>query len=336
MNKYEIIEILKIDGLKIAEVELPLRDDDELISTALKQNGLALAYLSELVKADKKIVLLAIEQNPYSIQFAAQSLIDDLEILKAAYSRDNIASNFENPGQLNLIQYASIEIQSNIVILLELLTYSSSLIHSFPPNFLSEEYFMSQAVTKNGTIIEYASDEIKNNRNIVLAAAKSNGNFMSYQRFNQFINDREIMLAACFSNSNVIKYLPHDFKNDLDFVLELLKKSDCSSNLQFFPEEFLYDKKVILNGFHYNYRLLLNVIRDKKLLNDEQFILQIFEEIKSNHKFFGAFLKLIEFESYRKLLEDSNDIKIQTQKKNFMKNIMKKNSATNNYLKKYL
>jgi len=336
MNKNEIIELLKIDGLKIAEVELPLRDDDELISIALKQNGLSLAYLSEPMKVDKRIVLLAIEQNPYSIQFAAQSLIDDLEILKAAYCRDYIFSNFQNPGQLNLIQYASIEIQNNIVILLELLTYSISIVHFFPPNFLSEEYFMSQAVTKNGTIIEYASDEIKNNRNIVLDAAKSNGHFMHYSDFNQLINDREMMLTACISNSSVIEVLPDDFKNDLDFVLELVKNSDCSSNLQFLPEEFLYNKKVILNGFYHNYRLLLNVIRDKKLLNDENFILQIFEEIQSNHKFFGAFLKLIEFESYRKLLEDSNDIKIETQKKNFMKNIMQKNPATINYLKKYL
>ena len=94
MNKNEIIELLKIDGLKIAEVELPLRDDDELITTALKQNGLALSYLSEPMKAVREFVLLAIDQNPYSIQFAAQSLIDDLEILEAAYRRDSIASNF--------------------------------------------------------------------------------------------------------------------------------------------------------------------------------------------------------------------------------------------------
>ncbi len=311
-------------------------EKSEIIET-LNENGLKLVDLDDHYKADKEMVILAIKENPYAIQFAAPQLRDDIEILESAYQRHCTSVRFKNPGKKSIIEYASPALQNNMEHLLRLLKYDSSLIHSFPYHYLQEEYFMKQAVSRNGTVIRYASQEIKNNRAIVLEAAKENGIFLQIQSFQQFVNDREIMMAACISHAGVIELLLDEFKNDLSFVVELLKNADCGGNaIRHLPAAILQNKEVIFNGFILNKYLLLAVIRNKILLNDDAFILMIFEKFPPNHNFIKVFcqLLLIYWRKHELPEEDINNVL--RGKLDLIKKITEINPATVIFFQKYL
>lgn len=267
----------------------------EIINT-IKSDGLKLALISEENRNDKQIVRVALEQNPYALQFVGSKLNNDFEVVEYAFINKKEMVNYENPGGLSLIEYAYHSFRINEEILLNLLKYDLSLITYFPSHYLQEEYFMKKAVAKNGSVIRFANHNIKNNREIVLVAAKENGHFLLDNAFAQFYNDREIMLEGCVSNSNIIEdILPSEFKYDFEFVKELFSRTKCyvGSIKKNIPENIWRNKDFVLSSFILNSDLLLSVINDPLYFNDEVFILQIFDKMPQEHMFKKAFFKLL-------------------------------------------
>lgn len=159
---------------------------------------------------------------------------------------------------------------------------------------MCEEYFMKQAVKSNGLTILFAGPEIQSNREIVLLAAKKNGIFLTYPSFNQFLNDREIMLEACKSHPNVIEILPDHFKNDYQFAFEILSTSNGGgSAIRTFPESIRYDKEIILNGFLLNSDLLRPVLNKIDLMDDDEFIFNLYK---------SGLPKILSFKSFSQLI----------------------------------
>lgn len=265
------------------------------IIKVLKHNGLMLAEMSEVYRNDKQMVLFALENNPFALQYVGAKLIDDFEVVEYAYINKRSFANYENPGDLSLIQYTSQSFRSNEKVLLKLLRYDGLLINYFPAHYLQEVYFMKQAVSKNGMIMLLADENIKNNREIVLIAAKENGYFLSHSSFVQYHNDREMMLEGCISNVNLIESITSEFKNDFDFAKELFSKTKCPIHAMVnnFSENIWRNKDFILSAFVLNQELLLKVVTDMKCFNDEPFILKIFENFPREHMFLKVFFKLL-------------------------------------------
>ncbi len=235
----------------------------KIIIEKLKLDGLLLSDLEDHCKSDKELVIIAIQENPYAIQFAALPLRDDVEVVEAAL-RAYYSSSKPNPGGYCIINYASERIRDDEDLLLSWLQYDHELVLNFPENYLSEEYFMKKAVSKNPMVLFYGSQEIKNNRQLVLLGAKNGAWFLSETGFSQFHTDREIMLEACKSESYFLEILHDQFKNDHDFVLEVLKNCNTGTSvIRFIPNSILIDKEIIINGFLLNRELLLLVLRNR-------------------------------------------------------------------------
>jgi hypothetical protein len=336
MNRSEIIEQLKADGLSIGNLDETKKADEELVIIALQQNGLALQYLSESQKANKKLVLLAVTQNPFAIQFAATALRDHEKVLTQAYQRYPFWW-FENPGGLDVIDYASPAQGTNMKLLLRLLKYDSELIFRFPEHYLHEEYFMQKAVAINGKVIKFASLTIQYSRSIVLAAAKSNACFMLSPPFDQFWTDREIMLAACISDSDVFNVLPRAFKYDVSFIVKVLKNSRAArKNLLSLPKIILHHKEVILNGFELNPDLLLLALKLDKLLKDDDFILKVYEKLWPQHPYFKVVSKLLLYYFRKNKTTPTLKKKVPQRKHALLKKIIKINPATATYFEKII
>lgn len=58
-----------------------LRDNEEVVRTAVTEAGLSLEYASPRLKCDKEIVKLAVAEEPYSFKYAASTLRDDIEFV---------------------------------------------------------------------------------------------------------------------------------------------------------------------------------------------------------------------------------------------------------------
>ena len=51
-----------------------MKNDKEVVVTAVQQNGLALNYASESMKNDKEVVLTAVQQNGLGLDYASESI----------------------------------------------------------------------------------------------------------------------------------------------------------------------------------------------------------------------------------------------------------------------
>lgn len=337
MERSEIIEQLKADGLSIVNLDETQKADEELVSIALQKNGLALQYLSDSQKANKKLVLLAVSQNPFAIQFASPALRDNEKVIIQAYQRYQSSWWSENPGGLNVINYVSQAQRSNLKLLLRLLKYDFELIFRFPEHYLQEEYFMQKAVSINGEVINHASLSIRYNRSIVLAAAKSRARFILSPLFDRFWTDREIMLAACSTDSDVFDVLPRAFKYDPSFFIKLLKTSRVSpKNLITLPKVILHNKEVILNGFELNTELLHQALKYDKLLNDDNFILKVYEKLSPSHTYFKVFSKLLLYYFRKNKTTPTLKKKVPQHKHGLLKKIIKINPATATYFEEII
>ncbi|KAG2378080.1 hypothetical protein C9374_008702 [Naegleria lovaniensis] len=104
-------------------------------------------------------------------------------------------------------------------------------------------------------ILKYTSDRLKNNRNFVLRAVKSNGKCYR-DVLPIFQNDREIVLAAVSNTGSLLyeqqknrRVLPAQFRNDKEVILAALKSGSCSfSNI---PTHLYNDKDVVLTALEY-------------------------------------------------------------------------------------
>ena len=114
-----------------------IRNDYDVVHTAVARNGLVLVYASDIMRAREGIVEAALLQNPHALQFA-----DD--VLKADYGfmRNAVRTHFES------MMYVSDQLRNNI-------------------NFIVE------VVGINGSVLAMIPDEMQNNDEVVLAAASA-------------------------------------------------------------------------------------------------------------------------------------------------------------------
>jgi hypothetical protein len=116
-----------------------------------------------------------------------------------------------------------------------------------PKEYRDDAQFMVKAVEINGSNYYYASDRIKNDKELAMLAMKNKGslgdlteNFRKDKTFameavrsrgsnlewvpDELKDDREIILAAVKNDGNALVYAPEKYKNDLAIVLEAVKQ----------------------------------------------------------------------------------------------------------------
>ena len=74
------------------------------------------------------------------------------------------------------------------------------------------------AVTEYGVALEYASDTLRNDREVVLAAVRQDGDALVHAS-DELKNDREIVLAAVHQNGWALQYASEELRNDKEIVL---------------------------------------------------------------------------------------------------------------------
>lgn len=217
----EVLSTVKIDGMELEHANAQLRDNKEICLAAVKQCGDALEYCSQRLRDDYELALAAI-----------------------------VARNFRKSqlGYSDAWKFVSERLKNEYDFILDAIEYNHHIALYIPQNLLSESYFMEKAVQRSGTVIQYASPEIKQDRKIVLKASKQNGWFLNLNDFAEYLQDREIALAACCSDSSVLEFIPDEFKKDKPFVAEVIRSGGNWPNiLDNISEEVLFDDDVFFD-----------------------------------------------------------------------------------------
>ena len=98
-------------------------------------------------------------------------------------------------------------------------------------------------VKRNGHYLQYASEELKNNKEVVLEAVKQNGNALQYTS-KELKNDKEVVLISVEENGYALQFASEILKNDKEVVLEAVKQN---GNAFEFASEILRIDKVFIS-----------------------------------------------------------------------------------------
>lgn len=221
-SSYEdTLKALNIDGNQLEFASEEFKDNLELCKAAVNQNFASIRFCSDRLKGNKDIALLAISKSGLSEidgvnarviykTIISQNLRDDLDFIFKAYLSNSI---FIRP----------------------------------PEYLLSDLFFMNQVVSENGMLIRDASVEIRQNRHIVLIAAKQDGRFLCDYDFQQYWDDREIALAASISSCEYLDCISNQFISDPEFLEGVISSANNIKKLFKIPKNLLFSKIGILN-----------------------------------------------------------------------------------------
>jgi hypothetical protein len=155
-----------------------LKSDMEIVLKVIMSNPQALEHVPEFLKSNKELVLVALSHHGLygsPLQFASTILKGDKQVVLAAIANGGSA-----------LQYASIELRSDAeVVMLAVTQYVLRLFFVDKPivvNSEEDKHFQEALLQKQrkyiscsslgGENLRFASDDIRNNKSVVLAAVK--------------------------------------------------------------------------------------------------------------------------------------------------------------------
>lgn len=185
-NNAESFDLFYYDDIQnklIRKVEL---EDKNYILSIINEKGYStiLGLASNELKNDKDLVLTALERDPCCYIYVGELIKYDRDVILAAilYYPDAISD-------------APDEIQNDEAFLIICISINAKVGKFIPTVLLDDREFVIQAVSHNGLFLQYVSETLKNNREIVLAAVAKNGISLQYAS-QELCDDFEIVSIA--------------------------------------------------------------------------------------------------------------------------------------------
>ena len=218
MKREEALELLENGEIDIEDLDEKLRDDEEfmlicgdddsclrvaskrlrdnsdfMIRSMVQYGSDALKYASKELKEDKEFFLEAVKTMPQALEFASEKLKKDSDILKRVEEYDEDRYDLEE----------------------------------VPSNFhINQKYLKISELKKDIKEVPYGlawlDEEFRNNKEVVLAAVKSNGYTLKYAS-EELKNDKDVVMTAIKEEKYAYKYADEELLKDPDIMVEMIK-----------------------------------------------------------------------------------------------------------------
>ena len=178
---------------------------------------------------------------------------------------------------------------------LELITQDDAQeLENAPEHILADKDFMIKAVKRNGFTLKYASDELKNDAEVVLAAINGGDEWGCSAKALEFASDelkddKSIVMTAVSRHSEALCFASDRLRCDRDVVMAAVDQSGWA--LEYASDELRNDEEVVLtaiqgwDGVSCNYSFAIK---------------HASEELKSNKEFMIKAIELTEGEAFAK------------------------------------
>ena len=137
------------DGLSLKYASKRLRNDRDVVITAINENPLALEYASNNLKNDKIIIWNVVESNGLLLHLASEELRNDKDIVLPAVKQNGLA-----------LKYAS-------------KIFNKSSLKGYYHDLQFDMDIVIEAVKNNGHSLIYVPDRLKRNKKIMNIALKN-------------------------------------------------------------------------------------------------------------------------------------------------------------------
>jgi hypothetical protein len=135
-----------------------IRDDEEVLSIAVKSDVYAFKYASDRLRNDKDFVLPLIKQSRYIVQYVGSGINSIMA------DKEFILESIVNENAVQILQYISYELKQDKELLLALVKANPKVIFAFPKN-LKDDFEvlveMEKYYKENPEDIEDLNDEFK-------------------------------------------------------------------------------------------------------------------------------------------------------------------------------
>lgn len=150
-----------------------LRNDKAIAMLAVKNNSLSLAYVSDSLKNDRDVVLTAINKKPVAIIYAGTEIKKDKKLMSELISKQGWLINSLQDSELK----SDLDIAKNAI-----KTYPKAIEYVTANQMSEAEYktFLLDAVTINGTVLNFLSNRLRKDHSIVKLAVEENASSFKY------------------------------------------------------------------------------------------------------------------------------------------------------------
>jgi len=229
-------------GRAFSQLDISLRDDNDVAWAAIKRYGGSYNDVSDRLKKDRDLALAALKWGAFMWKHVVQSLKDDLGFVHAAaalnpevieYMEENlrqdkavvlIASSHSKKAE-KLIK-GSFRRDKDVV-LAAIENSDGALPLLLDESFQRDEEFIRSAVRGNGGALRYAPANFIKDKEIVLAAVRNSGIALAFSgKVHQ--QDRDIVLAAVKQDWRALAYADKALRNDPDIVYAAARQNSKS------------------------------------------------------------------------------------------------------------
>ena len=98
-------------------------------------------------------------------------------------------------------------------------------------------------LSKNGAALQYCSEELRSDRNLVTTAVSQDGYALKYAS-KELRSDRDVVLAAVSRFGEALGYAPEELRSDRDLMMTAVSKNGGA--LKFASEELRSDRDVVM------------------------------------------------------------------------------------------
>ncbi|HOJ78779.1 MAG TPA: DUF4116 domain-containing protein [Bacillota bacterium] len=258
-----IIKKLINNEIQFKDLEADLRNDREIVKTAVSHQWDAFQYVNEKFKNDREIVETAVFRHGENLQYASEALRNDKEIVKMA-----VANSVE------ALQYAGEALKDDEEVMIFAVMVSGNALQYASEALRNNVEIVGLALLNFPGALQYAGEDVRKNRKIVLQAVTEDGDNLQFAG-DTLRNDKDLVKIAVLKKWYALRYAGEAVKNDKEIVVIAIMQDWCALGLA--GEDIRNDPEIIELAASQDRRTL--VYAGEKLKDDDEFIIKISEVI---------------------------------------------------------
>ena len=277
LNDPEIaIALADCNRYEYTKINKSLRDDAKLMLEAVRINPSIYCSLPVKVKTDRNIVIEIAQKDPWELlqlekvsNPSKDQILDDKEIaLVLAKSHPDILFRLFSPKIISdkeILEEALC--LSNYEEFRRRILDNTSLLRYVDVDYWCEDTkLIKKALKENGDLLEILPEKYKSKKEYVLPAVKSDP-YVIKECSDEMRDDKDIVMAALQEDSNWILYYASDrLKDDYEVVFKAVKVDPC--NLQYASEALRDNRDIVLRAVK-NYGGVLEDASERLQQDDE-------------------------------------------------------------------
>eukprot|EP00405_Crypthecodinium_cohnii_P036553 CAMPEP_0206537136 /NCGR_PEP_ID=MMETSP0325_2-20121206/7151_1 /ASSEMBLY_ACC=CAM_ASM_000347 /TAXON_ID=2866 /ORGANISM="Crypthecodinium cohnii, Strain Seligo" /LENGTH=595 /DNA_ID=CAMNT_0054034453 /DNA_START=436 /DNA_END=2223 /DNA_ORIENTATION=- len=230
------LKLVSTDGAMLEHLPNIWGDDDEVAWAAMENDAFNLEFVSPRLRGNKDFVLKTVKRDGRALRYASEELLGDREV---------VLEGVQNAGYE--LKFASEELRADReLVLVAVKSNCQALAHAADALRVDKELALQAVKCRCKDLAFIARDEWKQDREVVLEAAKQSGWALRHVSAD-FRDDKEIGLAAVGSDPRSFEFLSERLRQDREIVIKVfLHFREVPRNLKLAGPNITKDKDLML------------------------------------------------------------------------------------------